>query len=557
MKTLRCCGIALLLTASLAGGTFQLAAAAEGPAVSKSAPPAPPADRDDHEDSDASADRADSDSDWAQSRDGDDEDEDSAGRGRSHAFSHRHGHDLVNIGRGSHLPAGERADSVVSVFGSSIAEGDASDVVSVMGNTTVTGSVRNTAVAVLGNTIVDGRIDGDVVAVLGNVELGPNAKVAGDVVAVGGQVDRDPAAQVHGTVQTVIGGFKGFGWLQPWIDHCLVYGRPLALAPGLGWAWGLALSLLALYVGLAWLFRDGVTRCVQTLDSHPGTSLVAALVTGLLTPVLLVLLCITVVGIAAVPFVVAALFFTSLFGKAVALAWLGHRAVGARAAERLGHPARAVLVGGAIVLVLYLVPVLGFVVYKLLGLFGLGAVVYTLVLLTRARRAAHAGAQSPAGPQTGAGSQSPEIAPNPAIAPNPEVRPAAAPVISAAGLPRAGFWIRMVALLLDALLVGILMRVLHHLFDAQLLVLAIYGAVMWKLRGSTIGGIVFDLQVVRLDDRPIDWETAIIRALGCFLSLAVAGLGFFWIAFDSGKQAWHDKIAGTVVVRVRKGVPLA
>jgi uncharacterized RDD family membrane protein YckC len=114
----------------------------------------------------------------------------------------------------------------------------------------------------------------------------------------------------------------------------------------------------------------------------------------------------------------------------------------------------------------------------------------------------------------------------------------------------------MAALLLDALLVAILMRAVHHMFDAQLLVLAIYGAVMWKMRGSTVGGIVFDLQVVRLDDRPIDWETAIIRALGCFLSLAVIGLGFFWIAFDAGKQAWHDKIAGTVVVRVRKGVPL-
>jgi uncharacterized RDD family membrane protein YckC len=34
------------------------------------------------------------------------------------------------------------------------------------------------------------------------------------------------------------------------------------------------------------------------------------------------------------------------------------------------------------------------------------------------------------------------------------------------------------------------------------------------------------------------------------------GLGFFWIAFDEGNQAWHDKIAGTVVVRVPKGVPL-
>ena len=131
----------------------------------------------------------------------------------------------------------------------------------------------------------------------------------------------------------------------------------------------------------------------------------------------------------------------------------------------------------------------------------------------------------------------------------------ATPVVSAA-LPRAGFWIRMAALLIDALLVGFVTGVLHHFAHLELLVLAAYGAVMWKLRGSTIGGIVFDLQVVRLDGRPIDWETAIVRALGCFLSLAVGGLGFFWIAFDHGKQAWHDKIAGTAVVRAPKGVPL-
>jgi uncharacterized RDD family membrane protein YckC len=113
----------------------------------------------------------------------------------------------------------------------------------------------------------------------------------------------------------------------------------------------------------------------------------------------------------------------------------------------------------------------------------------------------------------------------------------------------------MGALLLDALLVGFLMGVLH-VYHLELPVLAAYGAMMWKLRGSTIGGIVFDLRVVRLDGRDIDWETAIVRALGCFLSLAVAGLGFFWIAFDDHKQAWHDKIAGTVVVRVAKGTPL-
>jgi uncharacterized RDD family membrane protein YckC len=114
----------------------------------------------------------------------------------------------------------------------------------------------------------------------------------------------------------------------------------------------------------------------------------------------------------------------------------------------------------------------------------------------------------------------------------------------------------MVALLLDMILVGILIGLLHHLFDLELLVLAAYGAIMWKLRGSTIGGIVFDLQVVRQDGRDIDWATAIVRALGCFVSLAAAGLGFIWIAFDPGRQAWHDKIAGTVVVRVPKGISL-
>jgi uncharacterized RDD family membrane protein YckC len=123
-------------------------------------------------------------------------------------------------------------------------------------------------------------------------------------------------------------------------------------------------------------------------------------------------------------------------------------------------------------------------------------------------------------------------------------------------MPRAGFWIRMAALLLDVLLVGFVMSLLHPFGNFHILILAIYGAVMWKLRGTTVGGIVCDLHVVRLDGRPVDWETAIVRALGCFLSLFVVFLGFIWIAFDANGQAWHDKIAGTVVVRAKRGAPL-
>jgi uncharacterized RDD family membrane protein YckC len=491
---------------------------------------------------------------------------------------------LVSIGHDSTLAGGEHAESVVSILGSSTSAGDAVTVVSVFGNTKVSGSVADAAVAVFGNTTVDGKVDGDAVAVLGNVELGPHAEIGGDVVSVLGTVRRDPGAIVHGGVQNVFSGdFGGLTGLRAWITHCLLYGRPLGLVSGIGWAWGLALGFLAFYACLALLCRPAIDRCVQTFERLPGQTLLAAIVAMLLWPVLLVLLCVTVIGIAAVPFVMAAIVCAVLFGKAVMLAWIGGRITGP-AALKGSHPAFAVLVGGAVVLVLYIVPVLGFLVYNLLGILGFGAVVYTLILAGRARQSAKVG-PAPAGVSPSSiDTTAPTSVPPPAERPPPapeqsQTAASAAPIASAASasaiasaapaapaasaapaapvaplatasMPHAGFWIRMAALFVDILLVGFALSVLHHVVHLHLLVLAAYGAVMWKLRGSTVGGIVFDLQVVRVDGHAIDWGTAVVRALGCFLSLAVAGLGFIWIVFDSANQAWHDKIAGTVVVRV-------
>ena len=130
------------------------------------------------------------------------------------------------------------------------------------------------------------------------------------------------------------------------------------------------------------------------------------------------------------------------------------------------------------------------------------------------------------------------------------------PVLLAATLPRAGFWIRLAALALDVVLLAIITGFLTGGGKLAMFGLAAYGAVLWKMKGTTIGGEICGLKVVRLDDRPIDWGTSIVRALGCFLSLAVAGLGFIWVAIDVQSQSWHDKIAGTTVVRVPKGVSL-
>jgi uncharacterized RDD family membrane protein YckC len=321
------------------------------------------------------------------------------------------------------------------------------------------------------------------------------------------------------------------------------------------WAWSLAFVFLGFCVLLALVVPGGVLKCVQTLEERPGKSMLAGVLALLLTPVTYVLLTLTLVvaiGFALIPLFTLGLLFAGLFGWSVMLVWLGRRVAKPFGAAQPVSPALAVLIGGAIVLVLFNVPVLGFIVHAVLGTLGFGVVFYTLILLQKDSRPA-VPPLAVSSSAAGEGAVSPAVLAAAATAVPP-------PVISAATLPRAGFWIRLAALAIDLILMGMISGVfgyeLHMRGPVTLPWIAIYGAIMWRLKGTTIGGIICGLRVVRLDDRPIDWSTAIVRMLGCFLSLVVAGLGFFWVVFDDEKQSWHDKIAGTTVVRVPKGVSL-
>lgn len=40
-----------------------------------------------------------------------------------------------------------------------------------------------------------------------------------------------------------------------------------------------------------------------------------------------------------------------------------------------------------------------------------------------------------------------------------------------------------------------------------------------------------------------------MRWIGLVISFIVVLLGVIWVGFDPKKQGWHDKIAGTIVVR--------
>lgn len=469
----------------------------------------------------------------------------------------RSNNDQVAIGGNAELPAGEKGHAVVAIMGNATAAGEVSDsVVAIMGNTRVTGPVDNAVVTIVGNSYVNSHVGRDVVTIMGNLELGPDAVVDGQLVNIGGTLSQDPSAVTHG--ERVLGAMPfnmKFGWLHDWVTKCLFTGRLLAFDAGLMWAWYVALISLLLYVLTAAMVPHTVARCVDTLETYPGRSLLAALVSIPLTPICLFLMVITLVGILLIPFFGLALLTIAWFGKLVLLAWIGKRLLQAFGAAQPSW-AWAVLLGGIVATLLYTIPIIGLLSYKLLQFIGFGAVLYVLVLMFQRPKAQHASVNK-------AGDFTADAPPSPANgtsgpSPSSDASDSVAKSSVEVGAPHAGFWIRMGALAIDVILIGVVCNVIPFglLNHSWLLALAIYGAVMWKLKGTTVGGIVFHLQVVRSDGKPLDWATCIVRALSCFLSLAVMGLGFIWIGIDAKQQGWHDKLAGTVVIRTPEGQPL-
>jgi uncharacterized RDD family membrane protein YckC len=80
----------------------------------------------------------------------------------------------------------------------------------------------------------------------------------------------------------------------------------------------------------------------------------------------------------------------------------------------------------------------------------------------------------------------------------------------------------------------------------------------WVARQATPGKMVFGARIVDArTGNSLTVRQSIGRYLGYFVSTIPFGLGLIWVAFDPRKQGWHDKLAGTVVVRPRSRVPVA
>jgi uncharacterized RDD family membrane protein YckC len=69
--------------------------------------------------------------------------------------------------------------------------------------------------------------------------------------------------------------------------------------------------------------------------------------------------------------------------------------------------------------------------------------------------------------------------------------------------------------------------------------------------GQTPGKKLLGLKVIEINGKEMTPGIAFLRWVGYLLSKLPLFLGFIWIAFDRRKQGWHDKIAGTCVIRTK------
>jgi len=143
-------------------------------------------------------------------------------------------------------------------------------------------------------------------------------------------------------------------------------------------------------------------------------------------------------------------------------------------------------------------------------------------------------------------------------------------------LEYVGFWARVGATLIDSVLILIItLPVLLKIYGsdyflssriiqgpADFLISWIFPAVaiilFWIYRQATPGKMAISAKILdEATGKPASTRQLVGRYFAYYVSTIPLFLGFIWVAFDVKKQGWHDKLAGTVVVRVKHRGPNA
>ena len=430
---------------------------------------------------------------------------------------------IERVGADVHLASGERVREIVVVFG----------------DATVEGTVARDVVVVLG-TLHLGRtanVGGDVALIGGDLVVAAAAEVGGDLVVVGGSADIPPSFSPGGD-QVVLGSnlpFGELGGVLPWFTDGLLLARPIV--PSLPWIWVVVALAALLYLGINFVFEEPVRSCADVLSQKPLTAGLSGILVLLLAGPVSLVLALSVIGMPVVPFLWLSLLLLGIFGRVAVARWLGGRIMAEDSPGDRLQATRSLALGVAVICLAYMVPFVGFAAWAVVGILGLGAAAATVIDGIRRERPAAAGpAQS-----------DPSISFPSSPAPGDSAE-YGAPRMDSRAL--AGFGSRLGAVALDFILVMIVAKLADlDAFRLIILIMVGYHIALWAWQSTTVGGIICRVRVVRADGARLRFTDALVRGLASIFSVAVMGLGWLWILWDPRRQAWHDKIASTYVVR--------
>lgn len=457
------------------------------------------------------------------------------------------------------------------------------DAVVIFGDARIAGHVTGNLLVWFGKAEIDRTavIEGDFVAVGGSVTVQEGASVRRDLVVVGGPLDA-PAGFGAGGGQIVIGSGMLGGSLNavvPFLSRGLLWGR--VIVPELPWLWGVLTLFFLLYAVLNLVFDRPVRACAATLQTRPLTTFGTGLLVLLLIGPICVLLAVSIIGIAVVPFVICAVIAGGMIGKVSVARLIGMTAVAEDPEGGRASAARSFVIGFAVLTIAYMIPLLGILTWGIAGVMGLGSAMLTFMSAYRRENPREKTPAmvppSPMPPPVMPPPAPPFPASSAAFDASAGATPVAPPPFEAAssqggsyaayapgayvtsGLlvaqPRAMFRDRLAGFIVDLIAVGMVAAFLGAIFDFDgpgpfFPLLLVYYIVFWTWKQTSFGGLVCQLRLVRTDGMPLSFADSLVRGLAGIFSLLVFGLGALWIIRDPERQAWHDKIAGTYVVKV-------
>ncbi len=122
--------------------------------------------------------------------------------------------------------------------------------------------------------------------------------------------------------------------------------------------------------------------------------------------------------------------------------------------------------------------------------------------------------------------------------------------------PLADVGTRFVALIIDGLILGVITAILSGGGRSSLgggasflIGLAYQWYFLTQQNGQTLGKKFLGIRVVKVTGEPLTFTDALVRYIGYYIDSFVFMIGWIWALFDANRQCWHDKLAGTIVIR--------